>query len=124
VYGDSGYTDEAMVTTLAPPPPPPPVPKLRLPAYWSMVYSLTPRSEWHASAGASSYGIQVATDYGFISLVIDEGGITEHYIMTYQLLSVAGTPHTTGGLMLVMEQLPPAGHRHGISVPGNRDIKH
>jgi hypothetical protein len=69
---NSDYSNEADNTTL---PPPPPVPKLKLPANKSTVFSLTPRLVWNVSKGASDYGLQVATDAGFTSLVIDETGI-------------------------------------------------
>jgi len=38
--------------------------------------SLTPTFSWNASAGAVNYTLQVATDLGFTSLVINQTGIT------------------------------------------------
>jgi hypothetical protein len=44
-----------------------------------MVSSLTPKLEWNASTGATSYGLQVATDSAFTNLVLSESGITDLY---------------------------------------------
>jgi hypothetical protein len=49
------------------------------PANGEIVYSLTPRLEWEPSMGASSYGLQVATDPSFGNLVANEAGITNPF---------------------------------------------
>ena len=54
--------------------PPPPV--LKSPAGGSTAGSLTPRLEWYAPAGATSYCVQVATDPGFGNVVINKSGVT------------------------------------------------
>jgi hypothetical protein len=41
---------------------------------------------WAFVAGGESYTLQVAADPDFTSLVIDEGGITEHYLVLYDVL--------------------------------------
>jgi hypothetical protein len=72
--GDSGYSNEASATTL---PPAPPAPTLKSPASGATVPSLTPRLEWNASTGATSYGVQVSTSSSFSTLLVDESGITD-----------------------------------------------
>ncbi len=72
--GDSGYSNEAMATTL---PPPPPAPTLKSPASGSTAPSLTPKLEWNASSGAVCYGIQLATSSSFTTLLVNGTGITE-----------------------------------------------
>jgi hypothetical protein len=74
--GNSDYSNEAHDTTL---PPPPSAPVLTSPSYGETVSTLTPRLEWNASSGATEYGIQVATDYRFTNLVVDQTGITNLY---------------------------------------------
>src|SRR5579859_169974 len=46
------------------------------PTNGSMGVSLTPTFSWTSSAGAVTYTLQVATDSGFASLVVNEPGIT------------------------------------------------
>jgi transcriptional regulator CtsR len=72
--GDSDYSNEASATTLLPPPA---APVLKSPASGSTVPSLTPRLEWNASSGATSYDVQVSTSSSFTSLVVDVTGITD-----------------------------------------------
>jgi len=60
-------------------PSPPPAPILKLPTNMSMVLSLTLRLEWNASTGATSYRLQVATDYTFTNLVLSGSGMTDLY---------------------------------------------
>jgi hypothetical protein len=65
----------------SPPPPPslpPPPPTLGSPAMGSTVSTLTPRLEWNASAGATSYVVHVATDSTFMHLV-GSGSTTNLY---------------------------------------------
>jgi hypothetical protein len=45
----------------------------------AMVINTTPKFEWNASLGATSYGLQVATDSAFTNLVLSESGITDLY---------------------------------------------
>ena len=73
---NSDYCDEASATTL---PAPPAAPALASPANGATVPTLTPRLQWNVVAGASDYGIQVATTSSFASPVIDETGITDLY---------------------------------------------
>jgi hypothetical protein len=70
--GTSDWSDYWHFKTAPPPPPPPPT--LSSPAMGSNVSTLTPRLEWNASAGATSYIDQVATDSTFMHLVAS--GIT------------------------------------------------
>jgi hypothetical protein len=58
---------------------PPPTPTLKLPASGSTVPTLTPRLEWNASSGATDYGLQVATDSSFTTLLVNETGIADLY---------------------------------------------
>jgi hypothetical protein len=67
--GDSSYSNEISATTL---PPPPPIPTLKLPSYGATISTLMPRLEWDSSTGAVSYGVQVATDYGFTSIIVSQ----------------------------------------------------
>jgi C1A family cysteine protease/transcriptional regulator CtsR len=76
---NSGYSNEALATTL---PPPPSAPTLKSPASASTVPSLTPRLEWNASTGATDYGLQVATTSSFTNLLVNETGITNLYYDT------------------------------------------
>jgi len=57
---------------------PPPL-TLSSPAMGSTVSTLTPRLEWKASTGATSYGLQVATDSAFTNLVLSGSGMTDLY---------------------------------------------
>jgi len=72
--GDSGYSNEASATTL---PPPPPAPTLKSPVSGATVPSLTPRLEWNASTGATSYRVQISTSSSFSTLLVDESSITD-----------------------------------------------
>ncbi len=74
--GNSDYSNEDDDTTL---PPPPPAPVLTSPSYGETVSTLTPRLEWNASTGATDYGLQVATNSSFTTLVVDQTGITDLY---------------------------------------------
>ena len=49
------------------------------PATGSTVSNLTPRLAWNASTGATSYGLQVATESTFTSLVVNQTGIANTY---------------------------------------------
>jgi titin len=73
---NSDYCDEASATTLLAPPL---APVLASPANGATVPTLTPRLQWNVVAGASDYGIQVATASTFASPVINETGITDLY---------------------------------------------
>jgi len=72
----------SLTVEAANPPQPPPVPQLKAPANYSTADSLTPKLEWYAANGATSYGLQVANDYYFSSLVINETGLTETFYLT------------------------------------------
>jgi len=54
-------------------------PELNSPANGTTGASITPRLEWHESAGATSYGLQVSTDLAFITTVIEQTGIAGLY---------------------------------------------
>ena len=73
-YGTSDWSAEWHFTTAAPAPPP--APTLISPANNASNISRTPTLSWNASAGASSYRVQVSTNSGFTSLVFDQSGIT------------------------------------------------
>ena len=73
---NSDYCGEASATTL---PPPPSAPTLKSPASGATVPSRTPRLEWNASTGATTYGLQVATSSAFTTLLVNETGITNLY---------------------------------------------
>jgi len=60
-------------------PQPPTAPTLSSPATNSTVSNLTPRLGWNASTGATSYGLQVSTNYTFTKLVVNQTGITNTY---------------------------------------------
>jgi hypothetical protein len=74
--GDSPYSNEASTDIL---PPPVPVPDLALPGYGYIVSTLTPQMQWNASQDLATYIIQIATDYDFSTLVINETDITTPY---------------------------------------------
>lgn len=64
------------LTAAGPPPPPPSAPVLLSPANGATGVSTSPTLSWNASSGASTYEAQVATDAGFVNLVLDRSGIT------------------------------------------------
>src|SRR5262249_51389618 len=55
-----------------PPPPPPAAPTLASPANGATGVSTSPTLTWNASATATSYRVQVATDAGFATIVSDQ----------------------------------------------------
>ena len=59
-----------------PPPPAPGAPTLSLPVNGANGVSTNPTLSWNASAGATSYGVQISTDAGFSTLVYSQTGIT------------------------------------------------
>ena len=59
-----------------PPPPAPGAPTLSAPSNGATGVSSNPILFWNASAGATSYGVQISTDAGFITLVYNQTGIT------------------------------------------------
>jgi hypothetical protein len=54
-----------------------PVPSLIAPANGATNVSITPSLDWSNIAGATSYGLQVATDNAFTNLTIDASGLDE-----------------------------------------------
>ena len=72
-YAGSG---DAFILKFGPPPPTPP--QLISPVNNAQCQQLIPTFTWNVVEGASSYGVQVATDANFtIPLVVDQSGITE-----------------------------------------------
>jgi len=59
--------------------PPQPAPTLSSPANGSTVSNLTPRLAWNPPTGATSYGLQVATESTFTNLVVSQTGIANTY---------------------------------------------
>jgi transcriptional regulator CtsR len=72
-YSDTSDADFTVIGA------PPASPTLNSPASGSTVPSLTPRLQWNGSAGAVSYGVQVATGSSFTNLIVDENGIADRY---------------------------------------------
>jgi transcriptional regulator CtsR len=72
-YSDSSDADFTIIGA------PPAAPTLNSPASGSTVPDLTPTLQWNGSAGAISYGIQVATSSSFTNLIVNESGITDRY---------------------------------------------
>ena len=56
-------------------PPALPAPTLNSPANGATDQSLTPTLDWSDVGGAASYSVQVATDQGFSTLVVDQSGL-------------------------------------------------
>lgn len=54
-------------------------PTLSSPANGSTVSNLTPRLAWNPPTGATSYGLQVATESTFTNLVVNQTGIANPY---------------------------------------------
>ena len=73
--GSSAYSSIWGFTTGAPPPPPT-VPVLASPANGATGVATSPTLTWNASTGATTYHLQVSTDPGFASTVIDQNNIT------------------------------------------------
>jgi len=71
------YGDELSFTTESQLPPIPPT--LISPTTGSTVSNLISRLDWDASTGATSYGVQIATDSTFTSLIINQSGIASTY---------------------------------------------
>jgi hypothetical protein len=55
---------------------PPATPTLSSPANGATSVSTSPTLNWNASSGATSYQLQVSTNSGFASTVVNQGGIT------------------------------------------------
>ena len=73
--GTGDWSDVWNFTTIIAAPTPP---QLISPVNNTQCQQLTPTFTWNAVEGASSYGVQVATDANFtIPLVVDQSGITE-----------------------------------------------
>jgi hypothetical protein len=74
--GDSLYSDEASTTTI---PLPPQVPSLSSPFRASFVSTLTPRLQWTASQALDTYSVQVAADYDFSTIIINQTDVPDPY---------------------------------------------
>jgi aqualysin 1 len=74
----SGTVNKLLYSVLAggPPPPPPAAPVLISPPDGATGVSVSPTLSWNASSGATSYKLQVSTDSGFGTLVVNQTGIT------------------------------------------------
>jgi titin len=72
--GNSTYSNEPCATTL---PPPPPAPVLVSPTYGLTGVNTTPTLDWNPSTGATTYGVQLATDYAFTSPLVNTTGLTD-----------------------------------------------
>ena len=78
ITGVPAGTPNRLLYTLfgAPPPPgPPAAPTLSSPADGARNVSRNPTLVWNASAGATSYRVQVSTDPSFGTTVFDQSGI-------------------------------------------------
>jgi len=71
-YLGSGWSAEQSITVV---PTPPTAFNLVSPANGATSISATPTFLWNSAAGATSYTLQVATDAGFASLVVNQSGI-------------------------------------------------
>lgn len=85
--GDSAYSTAFSFTTV---PAIPAAPALSSPANGATGQATSPVLTWVASPGASSYGLQVATDAGFGALVVNITGISS---TTYTPALSAGTTY-------------------------------
>src|SRR5207247_2429464 len=72
--GTSAYSTAWSFTTVPAPAPAPPV--LATPANGATGVATNPTLTWNASSGATSYRIQVSTDAGFATTVVDQSNIT------------------------------------------------
>src|SRR5262249_3688747 len=100
--GPSPFTDAFSFTTGqgsgAPPPPPPPppggtpppAPTLASPANDARDVSRTPTLSWNASAGATSYHVQVSTSSAFGTLVYDNAAVTGTSVTVSPILASRG----------------------------------
>ncbi|MBM2845272.1 MAG: pyrrolo-quinoline quinone [Bacteroidetes bacterium] len=73
--GTSAYSTGFSFTTTAPPPPPP-APVLATPANGATGVATNATLTWNASTGATSYHLQVSTDPGFATTLVDQSNIT------------------------------------------------
>lgn len=73
-HGTSAWSTVWSFTTAAPAPPP--APTLVSPSNGANNVSRTPTLRWNASAGATSYRVQVSTSPSFATLIYDQSGIT------------------------------------------------
>ncbi len=65
-----------MNTPVGAPPSPPVAPVLATPANGATGIATNPTLTWNASTGATSYRLQVSTDAGFATMVVDQSNIT------------------------------------------------
>ncbi len=116
--GQSSWSSTWKFTTIPTPPAPPP---LSSPANGAMNISRTPTLSWSACTGAASYGLQVAIDAGFTSLVVNQAGIAgTSYAITTTLASsttyywrvnatnAGGTSGWSSGWSFITAPPPPA----------------
>jgi hypothetical protein len=84
--GTSAYSTNSSFTTATPPPPPTP-PVLATPADGATGVATNPTLTWNASAGATSYRVQVSTDPAFGATVADQSNIATTSYATSGLLA-------------------------------------
>ncbi len=76
VTGSNGGNNQSEIVTLTVIGGSPGAATLNSPSNGATDVSLTPTLSWTAASGADSYDVQVATDAGFNSIVINEAGVT------------------------------------------------
>jgi len=77
----SGGSEKAVAVESGAPLPPLPL----LPAGGATVYTLSPTLRWQADMEAESFRIQVALDYQFTKILIDENSIPDPYYLAQEL---------------------------------------
>ncbi|MDD5675261.1 MAG: hypothetical protein PHC61_13915, partial [Chitinivibrionales bacterium] len=93
-YGNSGSSgvgpqlNAISLRNQSGPPPAPGVPVLSSPANAATSIAVNPTLAWNASSGATTYGLQVATDAGFTGLVVNQSGLT---VLSYNVTGLTNS---------------------------------